>query len=125
MPTTDILQSLRDAIASGDHDAILEALPEPPHFLSALFRLAPDDRNAIIAGLFPALTGDEDRWEVIESSAMDTVVRPERGAFVAIAPLIPASLMDSARMLVDSIRDPETRRVMELALQEQIERRQS
>lgn len=124
MPATDILQPLRDAIASGNPDAILEALPEPPNFLPALFRLEPADRDGIVAGLFPVLTGDEDRWELIEASAMNTVVRPERGAFAAIAPLIPASLIDSAQMLVDSIRNPETRQVMERALQEQIERLQ-
>src|SRR6266545_7926491 len=101
------LEPLRDAITTGDPDTILEALPEPPHFLPALFRLDPADRDAIIAGLFPALTGDEDRWEIIEASAMDTVVRPERGAFVAIAPLIPDSLLDDTRKLVASIRDPE------------------
>jgi len=124
MLTTDILQPLRAAIATGDRDAILEALPEPPHFLPALFRLDPADRDAIVAGLLPVLTGDEDRWEIIEASAMDTVVRPGRGAFVAIVPLIPASLMDSAQMLVESIRDPETRQVMEQALQERLKRLQ-
>ena len=125
MLTTDILQPLRAAIATRDPDAILEALPEPPHFLPALFRLDPADRDAIIAGLFPVLTGDEDRWEIIEASAMDTVVRPERGAFVAIAPLIPESLIDDTRKLVASIRNPETRRVMEQALQEHTGRRVS
>lgn len=48
---------------------------------------------------------------------MDTVVRPERGAFVAIAPLIPDSLMDDARKLVASIKKPEVRRVMEQAIE--------
>jgi hypothetical protein len=116
--SADILRPLRAAIAAGDPDAILEAIPEPPHFLAALFRLEPSDRDAIITGVLPAFTGDEDRWEVIEASAMDTVVHPERGAFVAIAPLIPDSLMDDARMLVASIRDPETRRVMDRAVGE-------
>jgi len=120
MMTMDIPQLLRNAIATGDPDAILEALPDPPHFLPALFRLTPDDRDTIIAGLFPALTSDEDRWELIEASAMDTAVHPERGAFVAIAPLIPVSLIDSVQMLVTSVHDPEKRRVMEHALQERI-----
>jgi len=116
-PTPDeFLRPLRAAIATGDPDAIMEALPEPPHFLPALFRLAPADRDAIIAGLFPVFTGDEDRWELIESAAMDTVVRPERGSFVAIAPLIPESLLDDTRKLVASIRDPEVRQVMEQAI---------
>lgn len=52
---------------------------------------------------------------------MDTIVRPERGAFVAIAPFIPPSLIDSAQMLVNSIRDAGAQRVMEHALQKQIE----
>lgn len=52
---------------------------------------------------------------------MDTVVRPERGAFVAIASFIPASLIDSAQMLVNSLRAPGTQRAMEQALQKQIE----
>jgi hypothetical protein len=69
----ELLRSLRAAIATGDPIAILEALPEPPHFLPALFRLEPADRDAIIAGLFPALPTDEDRWELIEASAMDTI----------------------------------------------------
>jgi hypothetical protein len=71
----ELLRSLRTAIATGDPDAILEALPEPPHFLPALFRLERTDRDAIIAGLFPALPTDEDRWELIEAAAMDTVAR--------------------------------------------------
>src|SRR6266508_5525898 len=112
------LEPLRDAITTGDPDTLLEALPAPPHFLPALFRLDPADRDAIIAGLFPALTGDEDRWELIEASAMDTIAHPERGAFISIVPLIPTSLMDDTRMLVASIRDPEARRVMERAIGE-------
>lgn len=65
----DILQPLRDPIATGDPNAILRTLPEPPNFLPALFRLDPADCDAIIAGVLPALTGDEDRWEIIEAAA--------------------------------------------------------
>lgn len=110
----EILRPLRAAIATNDADAILAALPEPPNFLAVLFRQP--DRDAIIAGVFSAFTGDEDRWEVIEAAAMDTVVRPERGSFAAVAPLIPASLMDDTRQFVASIKQPEARQAMERAI---------
>jgi hypothetical protein len=112
------LQRLLNVVENGTSDDILASLPEPPHFLPALFRANSTARDTIIAGLFPVLIGDEDRWELIEASAMDTVAHPERGAFLAIAPLIPASLLGDTRMLVASIRDPETRRVMERAIEE-------
>lgn len=103
---TDILQTLRDAIATGRPNAIQAALPEPPAFLPALFAAAPSDRNAIIAGVLPALEMDEDRWVIIEAAAQDTVARPEQGAFLATIPLIPAELIPDARKLAATLSGP-------------------
>lgn len=113
-----LLAHLRDALTTGDPDTILAALPEPPNFLPALFRSEPSERDAIIVGIWPALTGDEDRWEIIEATVMHLVAHADSGAFVTIAPLIPESLMEDTRLLVASIREAEPRRIAEKVLQE-------
>jgi hypothetical protein len=102
----DILRPLREAIATGDGTTIRATLPEPPTFLKALFGLDEAERDAILAGVFLALETDEDRWEIIEAAAMDTVVRPERRSFIAVTPYIPANMLDDARDLV--VRFPST-----------------
>lgn len=97
------LQRLREAVGTGDPDAVLAAIPEPPHLLSTLFSLDIAARDAILAGVFPVFDTDEDRWELIEAAAMDSVARPERGAFIAVAPYIPLSLLDEARTLAQRL----------------------
>lgn len=94
------LRHLRDAIATGDSSTIRAALPEPPAFLKVLFGLDEAERDAILAGVFPALDTDEDQWEIIEAAAMDTIVRPERRSFIAVTPYIPYNMLDDARALV-------------------------
>ena len=111
----DTLQTLRDAIKSGDTEAILEALPEPPDFLSVLFTLKPDDRDSIIAGVMRVFE-EEDQWEVIEAASVDSVVRSERGSFLAVIPMIPAGLISDSRLLLSQFSDPHIVQVLEQAL---------
>lgn len=103
----DFLRPLLNAIASRRDEAILAAIPEPPFFLPALFRLNPSDRDTVFAAVFSVLDIDDDQWEIIEAAAMDSVVRPERGAFIAVARHIPVSLLDDTRKLVESLPNPE------------------
>lgn len=103
--TADILQPLRDAITTGDHAAIQAAIPEAPTFLPALFRAAIVERDVIIAGIFPALPTDEDRWEIIEAATQDSIARPERNALLAVIPYIPADLIPDAQKLAETITD--------------------
>jgi hypothetical protein len=93
------MQSLRLAIREGSPDRILAAIPEPPEFLAVLFSLEPGDRDAILAGVVPLLPTDEDRWEIIEAAAQDSILRPERQSFIAVIPYISLHLMDDARVL--------------------------
>lgn len=102
---TTVLQPLREAVASGNHDAIRASIPEPPVFLTTVFKLDPDDRDTILRGVFSALDTDEDRWEIIEAAAMDTIVRPERGAFIAVVPYILPDMLDDAQALVQQFPD--------------------
>jgi hypothetical protein len=114
------LQTLRSAINTGDAETIREAIPEPPNFLSLLFspHLALADRDALFAGVFPVLEMDEDRWEIIEAAAMDTIARPERRAFIAVAPYISAGFLNDAGELVAQIPDPRIAREAQNALEE-------
>lgn len=99
----NLLRPLQNAIATGDPAAIRAALPEPPHFLEMLFALPPAERDAILAGVFPALETDEDRWEIIEAAVMDSKAHPERGAFAAVAPYIPELMAAEARALITHV----------------------
>jgi hypothetical protein len=103
--SNDLLQPLRDAVATGQASAIREALPEPPQFLSAVFGLPPDDRDLLLAAVLSALDTDEDCWEIIEAAAMDAIAHPERRAFSAVAPYVPAELVDDARKLLARFPD--------------------
>jgi hypothetical protein len=114
---SDTLQPLREAIKTGDVQAVIEALPEPPAFLSVLFSLDADDRDSIIAGLLPVLE-DLDQWEVIEAASVDSVVHPERGAFLSVISLIPADLLADSRLLVSRFSDAEVVRALHQALDE-------
>ncbi|MBK9715419.1 MAG: hypothetical protein IPO81_29675 [Kouleothrix sp.] len=98
--TVDILQPLRMAIMKGEAEAIRMAIPEPPFFLSTLFKLEPSDRDNILDNVFPVLDTDEDKWELIEAAAMDSLARPGKGAFISIIKHIPASLLSETRTLV-------------------------
>jgi hypothetical protein len=111
----DTLQPLRDAIKSGNAEAIFEALPEPPEFLSVLFTLKPDDRDSITAGVMRVFE-QEDQWEVIEAASVDSVVRPERGSFLAVIPMIPAELISDSRLLLSRFSDPDVVRTIQQAL---------
>jgi hypothetical protein len=104
----DSLQPLRNAITMGNTEAILAALPEPPAFLTILFKLEPDDRDTILAGVFPVLDAQEDQWEVIEAAAMNTIAQPERQAFMAVVPYIPAEMLVDARKLVEQFPNRST-----------------
>lgn len=104
---TATLQPLRAAIAAGDPAAIRAAIPEPPDFLPTLLSLPPAERDAVVAGVIPVLETDEDRWELIEAAAQDSIARPELRAFLAVVPHIPASLLSDARKLATAIHDPE------------------
>jgi hypothetical protein len=110
LPQTDGLLSLRDAIAAGDRAAILATIPEPPHFLAMVFSLEPSERDSILAGVFQALDTDEDKWEIIEAAAMDSIARPECGSFVAVARYVPADMLNDARNLAARLPNPDTRR---------------
>jgi hypothetical protein len=48
------LQPLKEAIKTGNAQAILAALPEPPVFMEALFNRVPTERDHIIADVFSA-----------------------------------------------------------------------
>src|SRR5262245_59238562 len=108
------LQQLRAAIATGDPNTILAVLPEPPGFLAVLFK-APD-RDAILAGVFPALETDEDRWEIIEAAAMRSIAQPDSDTFLTVMPYIPADMLTDVGDLVARIPDPVARNAAQAAL---------
>lgn len=111
----DMLQPLRDAIKTGNRQAIIEALPEPPGLLSQVFSLQQEDRDRIIAALMPVFE-EEDQWEVIEAASVDSVVRPERGSFLAVIPMIPAKLIPDSRLLLSRFSDPHIVQALQQAL---------
>lgn len=120
-PSGDVtLQALRSALATGDAELIRAALPEPPQFLRAVFDLEPPERDAILAGVFPALDTDEDHWELIEAAAMDSVARPERGALLAVVPYITNQLLDDTLELVKGLNRSELTKEVMTAIQSRL-----
>ena len=102
---TNTIDDLRAAIQRGDAESIRAAMPEPPGFLSQVFVLEPDDMNKILAGVFSVLETDEDRWEIIEAAAMNTISQPERNAFLAVVPYIPQDLLADVYRLMERMPD--------------------
>lgn len=103
------LDLLQAAVLTGDRDAILRALPEPPGFLSKVFGLEPGDRDRILTGVFSVFDTDEDRWEIIEAAAMDRRVPPSQNALLALAPHIPLEMIPDLYRLLDHLSDPALR----------------
>jgi hypothetical protein len=112
----DVLQPLRAAIVIGEPISIRTAIPEPPVFVSTLFKLEPSDRDNILDSVFRILDTDEDRWELIEAAAMDSLARPNKGAFVSIVKHIPEDLLRDARKLVADFPDASARQEIEKLL---------
>ena len=114
----DPLADLRAAIHTGDVEQIRAAIPEPPGFLSVVFTLEAEDRNKILASALAVLDIDEDRWEIIEAAAMNTIAWPERNALLSVVPYIPRDLFIDVYRLIEHLPESDAIRAVRRALDE-------
>lgn len=111
------MQTLLNAVAEGQRENIIAAIPDDPFFLNQVFALERGERSVVVAGLFSALDTD-DLWEIIEAAVMDIVTKPERGSFLEVARHIPPNFLKDTLAVINSLQDSDARSVAEDVLRD-------